>query len=122
MRLLLIGEEAVPFVDEAGRAELDRLRAEWRSLLRRDRSPIVARADTLRVHTFAGGRINATLAAIIEGNGTARVAGWDDLDLDLRGPKGAGFAPTPYGPRCSASALRTHVSRLARGRRSSRTG
>lgn len=93
MRLLLIGEESLPFVDEAGRAELCRLRAEWRPLLRVDRSPIVARADTLRVHTFAGGRINATLAAILERSGAARVTGWDDLVMDLRAPNGTGLRP-----------------------------
>ncbi len=88
MRLLLLGEEAPSFVDEAGRLELAKLREEWRPVLAKDRCPMVRDGEALKLHTYAGGRINATLAALLERSGAARVSGWDDFGVNVKAPSG----------------------------------
>src|SRR5215213_4329477 len=62
----------VPFTDEAGRSKLEEMRAERRSLLEGDRCPLVRNGDALMIQTFAGGRINAKFAAILEHSGARR--------------------------------------------------
>ena len=53
-----------------------------------DRCPITREKGRLRVHTYAGGKINATIAAIAEKSGVARVTGLGDLEIDLASPPG----------------------------------
>jgi ATP-dependent Lhr-like helicase len=89
MRRVLLTDAAVPFADEAGRSQLEEMRAEWRPLLEGDRCPLVRNGDALTIHTFAGGRINATLAAILEQSGAARVAGFGDFGVDVTSPNEA---------------------------------
>ncbi|MDP9480101.1 MAG: DEAD/DEAH box helicase [Actinomycetota bacterium] len=88
MRNILLNHEVYRFVDEAGREEIEKLRAERRWILARDRCPITHEGDKLRLHTYAGGRINATIAALLERQGTVRIAGFGDLEVDLAAPPG----------------------------------
>ena len=88
MRRLLLVDEALPFVDEAGRSHLEGMRTQWRPLLGADRCPLVRNGDTLRIYTFAGGRINATLAALLESEGVASVGSFGGFGVDLKGPTG----------------------------------
>ena len=89
MRAILLSEEAFRFVDEPGNEALRRLRKERAPILSRDRCPIAARGNgALRLHTYAGGKINATIAALAERSGLARVSGLGDLEIDLASPAG----------------------------------
>ena len=89
MREILLSEESFRFVDEPGRRALQALREERGPVLARDRCPITARDNGgLRLHTYAGGKINGTIAAIAERGGLARVAGLGDLEIDLASPAG----------------------------------
>lgn len=88
MRNILLSDEEFRFVDEAGRAEIDSLRQERQSMLIKDRCPITREKDGLRIHTYAGIRINATIAAVLEKSGTTRIKGFGDLEIDLGAPSG----------------------------------
>ena len=84
MRNVLISGEEVPFVDEAGREQLRRMSEELRPVLSHDRCPISSDGGKVRVLTYAGGRINATIAALLEDGGTVEVRDFGDLDIELR--------------------------------------
>lgn len=88
MRRILLTSETFRFVDEPGRSEVERLRIERASTLARDRCPITREGKKLLLHTYAGGRINATIAALLEQSGTVRIAGLGDLVVDLAAPSG----------------------------------
>ncbi len=89
MRSILLGDEDFRFVDEPGRGEVERLRNESRPVLGRDRCPITREGrGNLRLHTYAGGRINATIAALVEARGVAKARGFGDLEIDLASPSG----------------------------------
>ena len=76
MREILISDEELSFVDKAGRGELQRMREELAPVLSRDRCPITREDGKVRIHTYAGGRINATIAAILQDSGVAEVRGF----------------------------------------------
>jgi ATP-dependent Lhr-like helicase len=88
MRDILISDEELAFVDNGGREEIQRMREELAPILSRDRCPMTWEKDRLRIHTYAGGRINATIAALVEDKGIAEVKGFGDLDIELRGADG----------------------------------
>jgi len=89
MRDILLSSEVFPFMDEAGKDEIDSMRAERGPILARDRCPITRERNGLRLHTYSGGRVNATLAALLEARGVARIAGIGDLEVDLKAPLGS---------------------------------
>jgi len=90
MRNVLIEGAEFPFVDEAGRKEIRQMGEDLRPILTRDRCPITREGKKLRLHTYAGGRINATISAILEKAGVARVASFGDLEVDFE-PSLGGF-------------------------------
>lgn len=110
MRRILLTDETFRFVDEPGRSEVERLRAERAPTLARDRCPITREKDKLRLHTYAGGRINATIAALLEQSGTVRVAGFGDLVLDLAASSGVFLEAAPV--RAALWSLREAESHL----------
>jgi hypothetical protein len=75
-------------VDEVGRDVIAKMRAECRPLLEQDRCPITREGNMLRLHTYAGGRVNATIAALVETRGVARALSIGDLEVDLEVPLG----------------------------------
>ncbi|CAA9462704.1 MAG: ATP-dependent helicase [uncultured Rubrobacteraceae bacterium] len=83
MRSILLSDENFRFVDKAGREKIERLRTERCLVLSRDRCPITSEGGKFRLHTYAGGRINATIAALLEAKGAARIVGFGDLEVDL---------------------------------------
>ncbi len=90
MRNILIGSMEFPFVDDAGRREIRERRDMLHPILDRDRCPITREGKKLRLHTYAGGRINATISALLESAGAARVTSFGDLEVDLEAlPNGA---------------------------------
>lgn len=110
MRRILLTDEAFRFVDEPGRYEVERLRAERALTLARDRCPITREKDKLRLHTYAGGRINTTIAALLEQSGIVRIAGFGDLVVDLAAPTGAFLGTAPV--RAALLSLREAKARL----------
>ena len=92
MRNVLLSDERYPFVDDAGREAIQGMREERKEILLNDRCPITREGSTLRLHAYAGGRINATIAAVLEARGVARAASIGDLELDLRAPPGGTLA------------------------------
>lgn len=84
MRNVLISEEELTFVDNGGREEIQRMRKELAPILSSDRCPMTWEKDKMRIYTYAGGRINATIAALVEEKGAAEVSGFGDLDIVLR--------------------------------------
>ena len=84
MRSILISEREFPFVDDIGQKEIRWMRDEIGTLLKKDRCPIVSHKGGLRLHTYAGGRINATIAALLEDSGVCEVRRFGDLDIDMR--------------------------------------
>jgi ATP-dependent Lhr-like helicase len=88
MRSILLSEELPRFVDAPGQNQLKLLREEYHGILAHDRCPLVRQGDNLRLHTFAGGRINATIGALLELSGLVSVKGFGDLDIDLKRPDG----------------------------------
>ncbi len=115
MREVLLSDEDYRFVDEPGRKALRTLREERRSTLALDRCPITREKDRLRMHTYAGGRINATIAAIADNSGLTRVTGFGDLDVDLAPPDGGLFGIEPV--RSMLRGLRDADSRLSTSER-----
>lgn len=83
MRNILISYAEFPFVDDAGREEIRRRQEMLRAILDRDRCAITREGKKLRIHTYAGGRINATISALLESAGVGRVTSFGDLELDL---------------------------------------
>jgi ATP-dependent Lhr-like helicase len=61
-RAILMSNERYPFLHRPAQARLDRLRAEWRSVLAQSPVPIRHERGDWVLHTFAGGRINTLLA------------------------------------------------------------
>ncbi len=88
MRCILLSEEEFPFVDNAGREQIRQMSEELRPILIRDRCPITVEKDKAHVHTYAGGRINATIAALLEDGGIIEVRGLGDLGLTLKSALG----------------------------------
>lgn len=89
MRSVLLRGEEPGFLDDAGKEEIRALRREYGDLLERDRCPITRSGKILRIHTFAGGRVNATIAALLEQSQAVTVKGFGDLEVDL-GPADGG--------------------------------
>lgn len=83
MRNILIGDAEFPFVDDAGRKEIRRRQELLRPILDRDRCTITREGRKLRIHTYAGGRINATVSALLESTGVGRITSFGDLEIDL---------------------------------------
>lgn len=110
MRRILLTDEVFRFVDEPGRSELERLRDERAPTLAHDHCPITREKDKLRLHTYAGGRINATIAALLEQSGAVRVAGFGDLVVDLAAPSGIFLGTAPV--RAALLSLREAKARL----------
>ena len=86
MRAILLSQGDFRFVDDPGREALRALREERGPVLAKDRCPITREGTNLRLHTYAGGRVNATIAAVAEKSGLVRVAGFGDLDVELAPP------------------------------------
>lgn len=86
IRNILLSDEEFPFVDKVGREDIERLRTERRLVLAQDRCPITHEGSKLRLHTYAGGRINATIAALLDAKGIAHVPSFGDLEVDLEAP------------------------------------
>lgn len=61
-RAILLSGDDYPFLHAPAKAQLARLRAEWRDLLRQGPLPMVRDGHVWKLHTFAGGRINTLLA------------------------------------------------------------
>ena len=126
MRNVILGAEDYRFVDEPGKEALHALRKERGSVLELDRCPITRENERLRIHTYAGGRINATIAALAENSGLARVTGFGDLAIDLSTANGTMFGLEPIrsmlcglhdaDARLSASERVALVSGKRRGR------
>lgn len=110
MRSILIGNAEFPFVDEAGRKEIRRMSEELCPILRRDRCPITREGNKLRLHTYAGGRVNTTIAALLEMAKVAEVASLGDLEVDLK--PSIGGAPGASLVRAELRGLRDANSRL----------
>lgn len=89
MRNILIGCAEFPFVDDAGRKEIRERHDMLQPILDRDRCPITREGKKLRIHTYAGGRINATISALLESAGVGRVTSFGDLEIDLEPPPGS---------------------------------
>jgi ATP-dependent Lhr-like helicase len=89
MRNVLISGEEFPLVDESGREEIRRMREELGPILARDRCPITGENGKIRVYTYAGGKINATIATLLAESGTVEVRGFGDLDINLKSPVGS---------------------------------
>ena len=66
IRELLSGDEILVFLDEKGRRLLDFLREQWQPILQQAPVNLVSREGQTgyRLFTFAGGRINQTLALL----------------------------------------------------------
>lgn len=104
MREILIRDDAFPFVDQRGQDAIQRMRENLFPILSRDRCPATPEGNKLRLHTYAGGRINATIAALLERAGVARVTGFGDLEVDLE--------PSLFDPP-GVSLVRTELRGLA---------
>lgn len=83
MRSVLLSGEEPGFLDDSGKQAIRALRREYKSILERDRCPITRLGEGFRLHTFAGGKINATLAALLEYSQAVTVKGFGDLEIDL---------------------------------------
>lgn len=83
MRNVLLSDQKFPFVDDLGREQIQRMRRESRTLLAKDRCPITFIGKSTRLYTYAGGRINATIAALVEDNSTCKVRDFGDLDITI---------------------------------------
>ncbi|MBT9588894.1 DEAD/DEAH box helicase [bacterium] len=66
MRGLLTGEEIPPFLDSKGQRLLQSLRDLWQPVLQQAPVNLQVRSQGFRLFTFAGGRINQTLALLWE--------------------------------------------------------
>ncbi len=89
MRNILLSDQEFPFVDGAGREEIQGMRERMQPLLSRDRCPVAVENARITVHTYAGGRINATISAILEADGGLEVRDFGDLEISLGHPLGS---------------------------------
>lgn len=83
MRNVLLSDEQPSFLDDEGKEEIRALQREYRGILEHDRCPMTRLGRILRIHTFAGGRINATIAALLEQSQAIVVKGFGDLEVDV---------------------------------------
>lgn len=89
MRNILLSKKEFPFIDDMGRKEIQWMRQETGPLLNKDRCPITAQAGSLRLHTYAGGQINATISALLEDTGACETKDFDDLEINLKSSTGS---------------------------------
>lgn len=75
-------------LERSGSPSHQRMREELAPVLSLDRCPITCEDGKVRIHTYAGGRINATIAAILQDSGVTEVRGFGDLDIELKSPAG----------------------------------
>ncbi len=120
MRNILISREEFPFVDDAGREEIRQRRDVMRPILDRDRCAITREGRKLRLHTYAGGRINATISVLLESAGVGRVASFGDIEVDLEPALGGATGETLI--RTEILGLRDIDSRLGAAERANLVG
>lgn len=84
IRRLLIEEGEPEYLEPEARRILGLLREERGTLLSQSRIPIVSAANSVRALTYAGGRINYTLKAVIESALGVRVVA-DNFELRVEG-------------------------------------
>lgn len=100
MRNILLSDQEFPFVDDLGREQIQQMRNECGPLLAEDRCPITYAGRSFRLHTYAGGRINATIVALLEDDGIKGVRDFGDLDITLRIANPSSVRKALLNPSC----------------------